>query len=632
MVWCGSHRSRLLAAGLTWLAFLAGASAAAAADNVNYNGGPVSHSMTGVVVDWGPSIDPIYTNETSGDPGLIKYLSAQTGSTSDIGGVLAQYMDSSRQNAANRVGYGGQYEITPSLTQTTLADNQIQSELTRQIQAGHLPHPAGNGLSTLYLVNFPNGDTECIDSQTCSANAPDPSTQAFCAYHSSTSLPDGTRVLYAVLPDDTTGHMSQWCGQASTVFGDQTSYLSHEWAETISDPLGNAWWVNNSASPDDGNEIGDNCNQLMTVEGGWTLQQEWSNLDHNCVGGEPAFAAPTASFLTPSAAQPGQPLSFDASSSSDPAADATAISGMSYSIASGVQSYAWNWGDGSSSTSASPTASHTYAALGNYEVSLTVTDHLGFTSTLTRPVAVTSSGTPSPTPTPTPTPAPTPKPGTVNTTPPPSASTGSIARVTGSTARISGSVNPNGTTTSYHVEFGTTSTYGHSTPSTAAGATAASLPITITLSGLRPRTTYHYRVVASNEGGTSVGADRSFTTSGAPRRAPRFSFVVPRSVAARAALHGRLRVRFSCSRACASHFVVTVGSAKATRFAPVAITLARGTGRVGARGTGRATLRFMSGVARRLLGQHGIKLLVLGYAVARGSAPSAPRMRRVVLS
>jgi hypothetical protein len=646
-VWCGSHRSRLLAGGLTWLALLAGASAAAAADNVNYNGGPVAHSMTGVIVDWGAGINPMYTNETSGDPGLIKYLSAESGSTSDIGGVLGQYMDSSGQNAANRDSYGGQFQITPSLTQTTVSDSQIQTELSGQIQAGHLPHPGGNGLSTIYLVNFPGGDTECIDSQTCSANAPDQSTQDFCAYHSSTQLPDGTHVLYAVLPDNTTGHMSQWCGQASSLLGDQTSYLSHEWSETISDPLGNAWWVNNASSADNGNEIGDNCNQLMSVEGGWTVQQEWSNLDHNCVGGEPAYAAPTASFLSPGIAQPGQAVSFDASSSSDPSADATAISATNYSIASGLSSYTWNWGDGTSSTGATPAATHTYATLGNYQVSLTVTDHLGFTSTLTRALAVTSDGSPSPSPSPAPTPTPstgTPTPvppqattppaatPAVNATPLPFASTGSAARVTGSTARISGSVNPEGTATSYHVEFGTTIAYGHSTPSTAAGARAASVPVTVALSGLSPRTTYHYRVVATNEGGTSVGADRTFTTGGAPHRAPRFSFVVPRSVAARAALRGRLRVRFSCSRACASHFVVTVASAQATRFAPVAITLARGTGRVGARGTGRARLRFMPGVARRLLAQRGVKLLVLGYAVAPGSAPSAPRMRRVVLS
>src|SRR5581483_3921205 len=82
-----------LALGLV-LAF-APAAAADAGDPLQYFGGPVAHSMTGVVVDWGSSINSIYTNETAGDPGLIKYLASTSGSTGDISAVLAQYMDTS---------------------------------------------------------------------------------------------------------------------------------------------------------------------------------------------------------------------------------------------------------------------------------------------------------------------------------------------------------------------------------------------------------------------------------------------------------------------------------------------------------------------------------------------------------
>lgn len=806
------HRSKLVAAGLTWLAFLAGASAAAATDNVNYNGGPVSHSMSGVIVDWGSAVNPMYTNQTSGDPGLIKYLSAQSGSPSDIGGVLAQYMDSSNQNAANQDSYGGQYQIAPSNTQTTLMDSQIQTELVNQIQSGHLPHPAGNGLGTTYLVLFPNADSVCISSTECSANAPNTAAQSFCAYHNGTSLPDGTHVLYAVLPDNTTGHMSQWCGGAGSAFSNQTSYLTHEWSETISDPLGTAWWVNNSASADNGNEIGDSCNQLMTAEGGWTVQQEWSNLDHNCVGGESAFNAPTASFLAPSAGQPGQQVSFDASSSSDPSADATAISGTSYSISSGLQSYLWNWGDGTSTTTATPSATHTYAAVGNDQVSLTVKDHLGFTSTVTKTVTITGTGMQNPsartdgttgtsvtsatvegtvnpenqdvqyrfdygltpgqltqsTPlnpgptgqadtmvsdtlvglaplttyyyrlevgsggqtylgtvhsfmtTATPPPPQTPTvaiggtsqiathsatvAGTVNPggpqsvtyhfsystsandlssttaespgpsgsssvpvsavlsalqshttyyyrldvtltgrvysgsvrsfttqTPAPGVISGAASRVTGSAATVAGTVAPNGTATSFHVEFGTTQAYGHSTPVSSAGAGGVSVPVTAGLAGLRAQTVYHYRLVASGGGATSVGVDRTFRTGAALGRAPRFSFAGPARVALSAALNGRLRVRFHCNRECTAHFVVTVTQARSSRFAPVAVTLAGGSGRVLAQGSGTATLRFMPGVRGRLQGQGTVKLVAYGYAVGRGSARSAPKTRRFVL-
>ena len=46
--------------------------------------------------------------------------------------------------------------------------------------------------------------------------------------------------------------------------------------------------------------------------------------------------------------------------------------------------------------------------------------------------------------------------------------------------------------------------------------------VTAPISGLAPSTTYHFRVVATNAAGTTLGADRTFTTLGAPRpRRPR---------------------------------------------------------------------------------------------------------------
>jgi hypothetical protein len=42
-----------------------------------------------------------------------------------------------------------------------------------------------------------------------------------------------------------------------------------------------------------------------------------------------------------------------------------------------------------------------------------------------------------------------------------------------------------------------------------------------------PGTTYHYRLVASNQAGTSYGPDQTFTSSGAPRSGAFTSFAVP---------------------------------------------------------------------------------------------------------
>jgi PKD repeat protein len=57
-----------------------------------------------------------------------------------------------------------------------------------------------------------------------------------------------------------------------------------------------------------------------------------------------------------------------------------------------IAAYAWNFGDGGSSTSANP--SHTYATAGNYSAVLTVTDNLGATGNSTVSVAVTNTVVP----------------------------------------------------------------------------------------------------------------------------------------------------------------------------------------------------------------------------------------------
>lgn len=49
---------------------------------------------------------------------------------------------------------------------------------------------------------------------------------------------------------------------------------------------------------------------------------------------------------------------------------------------SGIASYLWDFGDGNTSTEANPT--HIYEELGTFDVSLTITDHLGLTDTMTK--------------------------------------------------------------------------------------------------------------------------------------------------------------------------------------------------------------------------------------------------------
>src|SRR5437762_6781216 len=120
--------------------------------------------------------------------------------------------------------------------------------------------------------------------------------------------------------------------------------------------------------------------------------------------------------------------------------------------------------------------------------------------------------TPLPTPTPTvppPTPSPTPTP-----TVPPIVATNPATNVANFSATLNGTVNPNGAITAVHFEYGTTTNYGSSTATqNYQGSTTQN--VTANVSGLTAAATYHFRIVASNSGGTTYGTDRSFTTPAA---------------------------------------------------------------------------------------------------------------------
>jgi hypothetical protein len=94
------------------------------------------------------------------------------------------------------------------------------------------------------------------------------------------------------------------------------------------------------------------------------------------------------------------------------------------------------------------------------------------------------------------------------TTAKPSASTGGVANVRGASATLNGGVNPNGLPTEYFFQFGPTVAYGSETE---AGALAAGL-VTVKVgrleNGMQPG--WHYRIVAKNELGETVGKDRVY--------------------------------------------------------------------------------------------------------------------------
>src|SRR5580704_4067177 len=87
---------------------------------------------------------------------------------------------------------------------------------------------------------------------------------------------------------------------------------------------------------------------------------------------------------------------------------------------------------------------------------------------------------------------------------PPSITTGAVTSVKPTSAVVSGTVVPHGHTTTWYFEYGTTTSYGGTTPSNTTGSTAT---VSATIAGLAPATSYHYRLVGTSAAGTTPGAD-----------------------------------------------------------------------------------------------------------------------------
>ena len=81
-------------------------------------------------------------------------------------------------------------------------------------------------------------------------------------------------------------------------------------------------------------------------------------------------------------------------------------------------------------------------------------------------------------------------------------------------ATLSGTIDTHGFQTTWQFLYGPTAAYGSSTPvQNLAGGTQ---PVSATITGLLPGTTYHFALVASTSGGSTVTADQTFTASPGP--------------------------------------------------------------------------------------------------------------------
>jgi hypothetical protein len=98
----------------------------------------------------------------------------------------------------------------------------------------------------------------------------------------------------------------------------------------------------------------------------------------------------------------------------------------------------------------------------------------------------------------------------------PTVNTGSAAQVGYASAVLHGTLDPRGGDTSYYFQYGLTGAFGQQTGVLDAGSGSANVAVSVPITGLAPLTLYHYRLVAVNGAGISIGGDRTLVTTKIP--------------------------------------------------------------------------------------------------------------------
>lgn len=102
----------------------------------------------------------------------------------------------------------------------------------------------------------------------------------------------------------------------------------------------------------------------------------------------------------------------------------------------------------------------------------------------------------------------------------PTVATGAPTSVARTSATLHGTVDPNGRSTRYVFQYGTSTRYGAQTPLSSAGSGTTPVAVSAAISKLTSGTVYHFRIVATSSSGASASADRTFKTTGSPPPPP----------------------------------------------------------------------------------------------------------------
>jgi hypothetical protein len=257
--------------------------------NLSYHNGPVMHTNSVRAIYWIPAGYSVSSNYRSLIDGYFGNVAADSGKSSNVYFSDTQYYDLNAPIAYSSTFNGSVVDTNAfpangcrdSYTSVCLSDAQLQAEISRVIAANGW----STGLGTLYFIFTPKNVGSCAGSS-CAFSS-------YCAYHSWIGS-GSSATLYANMPY--AAYVPAECGSGPSPNGDDAdstiNVTSHEHNESVTDPLGSAWFDRR------GYEDGDKCgwNFGTPVGGGsgaqynqqigtgkYYLQQEWSNQSSGCV-------------------------------------------------------------------------------------------------------------------------------------------------------------------------------------------------------------------------------------------------------------------------------------------------------------------------------------------------------------
>lgn len=333
--------------------------------------------------------DSVFSNDSYGGAAVAEEMFKGIGTGNELWSAdLTQWCDGASvlkgatgcPSNANFVPYqtngvyaGSWYDNSaPSPSSATAA--QLAAEAIKA--AAHFGNTAaGSNRYTYYIIMSAHGTN------------PDNYQNSYCAWHNYTTSSYGD-IAYSNQPynmDSGAGCGVDFVNPAPQGNLDGwTMTLGHEWHEMMSDTYPAGGWTNASNGQENSDECawiaagqpGGAANVPMGTAGTFTEQASWSNDTNSC-----AISHPIVSN-TPPPAGPVASFGYTTSALTANFIDSSTDTGGT------ITTYAWNFGDGTTASTANP--SHTFAASGSYNVTESVADNIGASNSTSKTVSVSS--------------------------------------------------------------------------------------------------------------------------------------------------------------------------------------------------------------------------------------------------